>query len=99
MSACSSCGADVDLDYPTAVYGTFMGGDPRDFTPDPESATPDEIARHKADCAAAEAGKLAHKVPDCVAHQTDEGTVFVTRSSYGLGVTMYRGCWNCGMPQ
>ena len=33
-------------------YGTFIGGDPRDFTPDPESSTEGERALHKAACEA-----------------------------------------------
>lgn len=35
-------------------YGSFMGGDPRDFSPDREACTPEEIAAWEAACAAAE---------------------------------------------
>ena len=38
-------------------YGTFIGGDPRDFTPDPESSTEGERALHKAACEAWERGE------------------------------------------
>lgn len=38
-------------------YGFFCGGDPNDFTPDPECSTEEEQARHKAACEAWNAGK------------------------------------------
>jgi hypothetical protein len=31
-------------------YGPYMGGDPRNFMPDPEDATPEEIERHREVC-------------------------------------------------
>ena len=42
---------------PQQVYGFFHGGDPRDFTPDYDLCTPEEIARWQADVARAEAGE------------------------------------------
>lgn len=38
-------------------YGYFLGGDPRDFTPDGEVCTPEEIAAHRAACEAWERGE------------------------------------------
>ena len=36
---------------PQQMHGFFHGGDPRNFTPDPESSN-EELARHKAACEA-----------------------------------------------
>ena len=40
----------------TESYGSFYGGDPRDFDPDPEASTAEERERHRVACAAAERG-------------------------------------------
>jgi hypothetical protein len=42
------------------MYGSFAGGDPRDFKPDSDgdSATPEEVAKWKADCITAESGQM-----------------------------------------
>lgn len=42
-------------------YGNFPGGDPRDFSPDPECATDAEIERHRKDCEAWERGEQIHR--------------------------------------
>lgn len=39
-------------------YGTFCGGDPRLFTPDPECSTEEERAYHKKACEMADAGQI-----------------------------------------
>lgn len=38
-------------------YGYFPGGDPREFWPDSESCTPEELERHREACARLEAGE------------------------------------------
>jgi len=42
------------------MYGYFRGGDPRDFTPDPEACSEDEMAEHARLCAKYEAGEIQH---------------------------------------
>lgn len=74
----------------TESYGHFMGGDPRDFQPDPECSTEAERAQHKADCEAWERGE---QVPVDGAYSesktTDESgrTVYLSghHAVYGLG--------------
>lgn len=63
------------------IYGFFPGGDPREFSPDHESSTDEERARHKADCEAWDRGERP-TVP--VSGWVSE-SVHVTRSAYGLG--------------
>lgn len=48
--------AFVPEDEEQETYGAFPGGDPREFTPDPESSTDEERAAHKAACDAWNAG-------------------------------------------
>lgn len=38
------------------IYGHFLGGDPRQFRPDEECCTPEELVAHKAACEAWDAG-------------------------------------------
>jgi hypothetical protein len=62
------------------VYGFFPGGDPRDFSPDPECSTDAERALHAEHCAAWDRGER----PD-VKVSGWEGNIHVCRSAYGLG--------------
>lgn len=64
------------------VYGMFHGGDPREFSPDPERSTEAERTLHKEHCAAWDRGEIT-TVP--VSGFIDENT-HVSRSAYGLGV-------------
>lgn len=71
------------------VYGVFHGGDPRNFTPDPDSSTEAEQQHHKEDCdkwAAAE--QAGPEKSDCESLFDDDGKLraVITRSQYGLGV-------------
>lgn len=68
-------------------YGYYLGGDPRKFSPDPESCTPKELEDHKAACdkwneAEAKGEKLEPEPCGC---GWVSPTVHVSRSSYGLG--------------
>ena len=48
---------------PDVIYGVPCGGDPRNFTPDPECSTEAERAAHAADCAAWERGEQTRIAP------------------------------------
>ena len=86
------------------TYGYFPGGDPREFTPDEECATADEMERYKADCAAWERGEAVDRggphvgindrpdVQDAMeaARGTRPTVGWVTVSHYGLGTYCYR---------
>ena len=79
-------------DYFTPTYGVFQGGDPRNFTPDPECSTEAERQRHQEACTKWqwEAGELKSPPPwesDClhVSHPT-KAPLILTRSQFGLGI-------------
>lgn len=49
-------------------YGFFPGGDPNEFTPDPECSTEEERARHKSACEEYDkTGQHSHPAPHCKA--------------------------------
>lgn len=67
-------------------YGFFPGGDPNDFTPDPECSTAEEQERHREACAAYRSGKgNPHPAPHCA---TMNGGV--AAKGFGLGTYTYR---------
>jgi hypothetical protein len=71
-------------------YGYFGGGDPRDFTPDPDCSTEAERAAHKAACDAWNRGAGA---PVDGAHDErveGDAVVVSTRAVFGLGVQVRR---------
>jgi len=75
-------------------YGGYPGGDPRDFTPDGECCTPEEIAAHKAACEAWERGDFTE--PRHGRHAVEialkDGTKAVGHgciNPYGIGVYTY----------
>jgi hypothetical protein len=80
------------------TYGHFLGGDPRNFTPDVECSTEEERAAHKAACEAWDRGER----PDIGGPHKPlikDGVVIghVTICGYGLGVTsMPDRCDECG---
>lgn len=65
-------------------YGFFPGGDPRNFHPDFEAATPEEIANHKRACEAAESGAVN---VDSDGQWVGDGELVahITRCQFGLG--------------
>lgn len=69
-------------------YGGFHGGDPRDFTPDPECSTEAEQANWRAACESF-AGTA---MPDTHTLVTDEGglVMHVARNPFGLGTYVSR---------
>ena len=66
-------------------YGFFHGGDPRDFSPDPECSTEEERQRHLAACASWSAGKGN---PDPAPH-CGLGGLRVPPPGFGLGVNTH----------
>lgn len=76
---------------PEQAYGAFPGGDPRNFTPDPECSTEVEREAHRRACALWDAGANAFSA-DSPAHQwvvtdTPDGqlVMHVARGKFGLG--------------
>jgi hypothetical protein len=71
------------------IYGYFGGGDPRDFHPDHECCSPEEIKRHKEACEAAD--KLAKDrnlpCPSGWERLPDGRAAHVTRAPFGIGMT------------
>jgi hypothetical protein len=68
-------------------YGYFPGGDPRDFTPDPECCTGEELARHEHVCQLIEEGKVAavdgrHHFP---IELNGKVVGHVTHAAFGMG--------------
>lgn len=69
-------------------YGYFLGGDPRDFTPDEESCSAEEIENHKRACQLMDEGKIQfvdgrHHFP-----LIKDGEVIghVTQAAFGIGM-------------
>ena len=76
-----------EMSQPT--YGVFHGGDPRNFSPDPESSTVVELQRHREDCEKWERNEQEGiGQPDCETIFNDDGNLkmHVQRSQYGHGV-------------
>lgn len=77
----------VRLEAESVTYGWFPGGDPREFSPDPESSTDAELARHRADCEAWEAGEGVDRGGP---HVPLGDIGHLTLSAYGLGSYTWR---------
>lgn len=87
-------------------YGYYPGGDPRNFHPDPECCTEEEVAKHKAACQAWDRGETPDPGGPHVAI-TGEGLKYTDRAGvehiatsghltvahYGLGT--YTMSWDC----
>lgn len=70
------------------TYGHYLGGDPRNFFPDEESCSPEEIGRHKTACAAWERGERPVSEPHRHEAQEIEGKLVIVSypGAFGLGV-------------
>lgn len=89
----------VDQQRAGVSYGSFYGGDPRDFHPDPECSTDEERAAHEKDCAAWVAWDAAGSIGDPPAASVRyghgplpegmKGEGHVTYAGYGLGTTTW----------
>jgi hypothetical protein len=71
------------------VYGVFHGGDPRNFSPDPEASTEAERKHHEEDCekwAKTERENIGKSDCESLFNEKGELQAVVTHSQYGLGV-------------
>lgn len=77
-------------------YGYFPGGDPRDFTCDPESCSDEEMQSHREACAAWEDGLCVDVGGAChwyAGYATDVASrivIKITKPTYGVGVYITR---------
>lgn len=78
-------------EHKDAGYGFYHGGDPRDFHPDSESCTPEELASHKAACDAFDAADAAGTPmkPEPDGSGWVAPGVHITKSAYGIGTYQY----------
>lgn len=67
----------------TQAYGPFPGGDPRNFVPDDEDCSPQEIAAWKAACAEWDAGNGEDRGPSCAT--MGDGSAW-SGTGFGMGV-------------
>ena len=72
-------------EFEYTLYGTFMGGDPRDFTPDEEMCTPEEISAWETACEEWNRGEGVDREPGC---QTMGDGSAVSGTGFGLGTTI-----------
>ena len=74
------------------MYGAFHGGDPRDFTPDPECSTEAERSAHAVACKKAEESGAARLLPDTHSFERlgEDAAVHIARAGFGLGTTVFR---------
>lgn len=103
LPPCANCGQDffehVDTgdDYlcpheyqPESCYGSFCGGDPRNFSPDGECTTPAEYENWKRACADAEIAANPNLPCPSGWERFSDGTIaHVLRLPFGLGVTTF----------
>lgn len=70
-------------------YGGFYGGDPRNFHPDYECCTPEEIARWKEACEKAEQLEADRNLP-CPSFwiRTEHGHAHVNCQPFGIGTNV-----------
>lgn len=71
-------------EFEYTLYGNFMGGDPRDFVPDEEVCTPEEITAWAAACEEWNRGEGVDRGPGCQA--LGDGSA-VTGTGFGMGTT------------
>jgi hypothetical protein len=91
MSSCTLCKGTGRVR--ANVYGLFPGGDPREFSPDLESCSPDEINRHAFACIAWDEGAGLDRGPSCAT--MGNGSVW-TGGGFGVGTcTFYEACPEC----
>lgn len=72
------------------MYGPFPGGDPREFTPDREDNTPEEVAAWEAACAEWDTGNGVDRGPGC--DYMGDGSA---RTGTGFGM----GSWTVKAPE
>ena len=72
-------------EFEYTLYGNFMGGDPREFSPDEEVCLPEEIAAWKSACEEWNRGEGVDRGPGC---QTMGDGWAGTGTGFGLGTTI-----------
>jgi hypothetical protein len=98
-----------EADACACSYGYFLGGDPRQFAPDEECCTPEEIARWQALCAEWDAGRQTEPAPEehgpwvdpstrqviALGARPDQPVIGLCHAprSFGIGVTTCDRCW------
>ncbi len=80
------------------VYGYPHVSDPRDFSPDPECCSDEEMAAHKRACETFGTPDYQQPKNGCVSIQMGDTTAIATRTSWGIGFNSYRQCDGCGEP-
>jgi len=72
-------------------YGYFHGGDPRNFSPDPECSTEAEREAHRVACDEWEKGNRKPLPDPHESFTSEDGKVvgYVTRSGFGPGTNAY----------
>jgi hypothetical protein len=86
IGRCSDCPAEDRYPGDTQVihYGSFPGGDPRRFSPDPEMATAEEIHRHSEACKEANTDQTKRNLPPD--GSVEPGAAFNDKYRFGPGV-------------
>lgn len=75
------------------TYGYYPGGDPRDFSPDPECCTEQELAAHKEACEAWERGERpVHEAHHHKLIKSDGESIVIASyaGAFGMGVYSIR---------
>lgn len=81
------------------LYGFPCVGDPRDFLPDAECCSPEEIETHRLACA--NYGKPDYEPnKGCFSEHDAAGNLVlhVTRTSWGIGTNLITSCDGCNEP-
>jgi len=70
------------MDRQMPVYGMFPGGDPREFEPDEDCCSKEEIENHRLACEIWDKGEGLYISPQC---QTMGDSSFVLGTGFGIG--------------
>ena|GEM_PF-6779098 len=101
LPRCANCGEcfDEHLDtedgwmcavFQDSIYGSFCGGDPRNFHPDYECSTDKERENHRKACEEAEIAANPNLPCPSGWERLSDGTIcHVLRCPFGLGVTTF----------
>lgn len=82
------------MKHSESTYGYYPGGDPRNFFPDNESCTSDELEAHRLACRAWDRGEQPDPGGAHIALGLPGEVIgWVTRAYYGVGI--YSIEWDC----
>lgn len=85
LAACEALLTLTD-EFEGSTYGVFLGGDPRQFLPDEEVCTPEEIERWRAACQEWNEGRSEDRGPGCATF--GDATAW-TGGGFGMGTTTF----------